>query len=217
MPHPHGLSPLPTADLPVVFPISPTQVTATSDASRYRCLSRYHNRFYPLPRPTRVTLLLWLLAASCAIASDQSYHSRVTTSQQSQKRRRPLLLFYFRYHSPSAAPHFASSVIANHCNLLLDRTLLYHRGTLAPSSSPVAIVAPKRQRDCCPSCHCHWPPLFLPFTPHDVVASSLTAATLAAEAVSNLILVAAPPYCHRCTSLLPLLPPLSPISFSIYW
>ncbi|RRT74833.1 hypothetical protein B296_00011821 [Ensete ventricosum] len=201
----------------------------------------------PLSRPTRATLLLWLLAASRAIASD--YPSAAATN------RRPYLLALVTSHHchpslavassskpllpqpspfpqpsrchllsqpqppPSAESHLASSAVANRRNLLLDRTLLYHRGTLAPSSSPVAIVAPKRRRDCCPSCHCHchWPPLFLPSTPHDVVASSLIAATLTAEVLSNLALVAAPPCCHCCTSLLPLLPPLSPTSFSIYW
>ncbi|RZR77906.1 hypothetical protein BHM03_00003122 [Ensete ventricosum] len=104
-----------------------------------------------------------------------------------------------------------------HCsrhNLLLGRTLLCHQGTLAPSSSPAVAVAPKHQHDFCPSCHCHWPPLFLPSAPHDASASSLAVAARAAEAISNRTLTAAP---HCCTSLLPLMPPPCPTSFLIYW
>ncbi|RWW44851.1 hypothetical protein BHE74_00049358 [Ensete ventricosum] len=50
-----------------------------------------------------------------------------------------------------------------------------------------------------------------------VAASSLVAATLVATVISNYALAAAPPWCCRCNSLLPLLPPPSPTSFSIYW
>ncbi|RZS15541.1 hypothetical protein BHM03_00047388 [Ensete ventricosum] len=45
----------------------------------------------------------------------------------------------------------------------------------------------------------------------------MSAAALAAATVSNRALAAAPPCCHCCNSLLPLLPPPSPTSFSIYW
>ncbi|RZR77907.1 hypothetical protein BHM03_00003123 [Ensete ventricosum] len=128
---------------------------------------------------------------------------------------------------PSAAPAPCFLCRCSHHNLLLGRALLYHQGTLALSSSPTAVVAPKHRRDCCPSYHCRRSPLFLPSAPHDAAASSLAAATLTTEGVSYRALTDAPPCCHCCTSLLPLLPPPSPTlpllpppsptSFSIYW
>ncbi|RWW22445.1 hypothetical protein GW17_00013350, partial [Ensete ventricosum] len=51
----------------------------------HRCLSRYHSRFYPLLRPTHVTLLLWSLATSRMIVSDRSSRNCATTSQKSQQ------------------------------------------------------------------------------------------------------------------------------------
>ncbi|RRT58343.1 hypothetical protein B296_00006703 [Ensete ventricosum] len=128
---------------------------------------------------------------------------------------------------PSTAPAPCFLYHCSHHNLLLGRALLYHQGTLALSSSLTAVVAPKHRRDCCPSYHCRRSPLFLPSAPHDVAASSLAAATLTTEVVSYRALTDAPPCCHCCTSLLPLLPPPSPTlpllpppsptSFSIYW
>ncbi|RWV80399.1 hypothetical protein GW17_00058338, partial [Ensete ventricosum] len=118
---------------------------------------------------------------------------------------------------PSATPAPCFLCRCSRHNLLLGRALLCHQGTLAPSSSPTAAVTPKRQRDCCPSYHCHRPPLFLPSAPHDATATSLTAVALATEVVSSCALAAAPLCCHCYTSLLPLLPPPSPTNFSIYW
>ncbi|RZS12388.1 hypothetical protein BHM03_00043822, partial [Ensete ventricosum] len=63
-------------------------------------------------------------------------------------------------------------------------------------------------------------------SPHSCHLSPIAAATrrcllpcrycLTATTISNHAFAAAPPCCHRCNSLLPLLPPPSPTSFSIY-
>ncbi|RWV95881.1 hypothetical protein GW17_00041448 [Ensete ventricosum] len=57
------------------------------------------------------------------------------------------------------------SVVPAPCFLYRCNLLLGHRGTLALSSSPAAVVAPKCRRDCCPSYHGCRLPMFLPFSP----------------------------------------------------
>ncbi|RRT44521.1 hypothetical protein B296_00038650 [Ensete ventricosum] len=75
-----------------------------------------------------------------------------------------------------------------------------------PSSSIAAGPLPLKHQQWC---HYLAAPHLLD-APHDAATSSLATTALAATAASNRASC-------RCTSLLPLLPPLSPTSFSIYW
>ncbi|RZR93229.1 hypothetical protein BHM03_00021668 [Ensete ventricosum] len=100
----------------------------------------------------------------------------------------------------------------SHRNLLLSRALLYHRGTLVPSSFPIAVITPKHRR--CPSSvpplRCLLlsallttplpPPLpLLPSPPQPLSTTPLPLHLLAATSLPllHLAATAAPPCCQH--------------------
>ncbi|RZR82118.1 hypothetical protein BHM03_00008471 [Ensete ventricosum] len=138
----------------------PHLAAATTAASPHCCLSRYRSRFYPLPRPTRATLLLWPLAAS-----DRSNRSRATTSQQSQQAA-------LSSASPSALLLLPLPASLHPSPLSLQPLLSQPLPT-----APFAAAAP-----CCPCCT-SLPPLLALLAPYPVATT--TAAPLHRPASSS--------------------------------